>query len=294
MNSIVLGDCLEIIRNVERSVDLTFFDPPFNQNKSYNSHNDNMDYRAYWDWMDSILSAIYIKSSHGAGIYFMQREKNVAEVISVLRNTGWIFQNLVIWKKKASAVPSRIRYAKQYQVIVYATKGHTPKVFNRLRIDPILLVTEKYKRENGVFVTDVWDDIRELTSGYFAGDEPLRDDDGSRVHNQQSPIELLLRIILTSTNIGDWVLDPFAGTGTTHIVASQLQRNSICIEKDARYHKFIIDRVEKVRNVDNIERYRQKYIFTDGLDTIWGGVQTWSDRVITHSSEMSIFDINDQ
>ena len=87
---------------------------------------------------------------------------------------------------------------KHYQVIVFATKGKKPRVFNKLRIDPPLLVTEKYARPNGMYVTDVWDDIRELTSGYFAGDEPLRFPDGKRVPNQQSTIALLLRIIITS------------------------------------------------------------------------------------------------
>ena len=42
-----------------------------------------------------------------------------------------------------------------------------------------------------MFVTDVWDDIREMTSGYFAGDEALYDADGNRAHKQQSPYSTL-------------------------------------------------------------------------------------------------------
>ena len=72
-------------------------------------------------------------------------------------------------------------------------------MFNRLRIDYPLRPGQKQERENGIFVTDVWDDIREMTSGYFAGDEALRDESGERVHKQQSPIALLLRIILSSS-----------------------------------------------------------------------------------------------
>ena len=72
------------------------------------------------------------------------------------------------------------------------------------------LPEHKYERENGVYLTDVWGDIRELTSGYFAGDEAIRDSKGSRVHTQQSPVALLLRIILSSTLPGDTVLDPLA------------------------------------------------------------------------------------
>ena len=77
-------------------------------------------------------------------------------------------------------------------IIAFATKGKTPRVFHRLRIDPPLPADYKHARENGMFVTDVWDDIRELTSGYFVGDEALRDAEGNRLHKQQAPIQLLL------------------------------------------------------------------------------------------------------
>ena len=110
---------------------------------------------------------MYTLTSNGGAIYFMQREKNTEYVLQCLRNTGWTFQNLIIWKKKTSAVPGTKRFGKHYQVIAFATKGKTPRVFNRLRIDPPLPVGYKHERENGMYVPDVWDDIRELTSGYL-------------------------------------------------------------------------------------------------------------------------------
>ena len=132
-----------------------------------------------------------------------------------------------------------------------------------------MLETEKYRRPDGMYVTDVWDDIRELTSGYFAGDEPLRTKDGERVHKQQSPVQLLTRIILSSSHIGDMVFDPFAGTGTTLVVANQLQRNSLGVEIDPTNVSFIRDRLSKRRESDNIIKYRKDYIFTKNLDNIW-------------------------
>ena len=74
-------------------------------------------------------------------------------------------------KEDFSSARGLKRFGKHYQVIAFATKGKTPRVFHRLRIDPPLPAGYKHARENGMFVTDVWDDIRELTSGYFAGDE---------------------------------------------------------------------------------------------------------------------------
>ena len=228
-------------------INLSFLDPPFNQDKAYNAWDDNLPAEKYWEWMRQICAKVYTLTSNGGAIYFMQREKNTEYVLQCLRNTGWTFQNLIIWKKKTSAVPGTKRFGKHYQVIAFATKGKTPRVFNRLRIDPPLPVGYKHERENGMYVPDVWDDIRELTSGYFAGDEALRDADGNRLHKQQAPIQLLLRIILSSTNPSDVVLDPFAGSGTTLIVAEQLTRKSIGIELDRHNVALIQNRLAEQR-----------------------------------------------
>ncbi len=90
--------------------------------------------------MQEVCTKIYALTSDGGAIYFMQREKNTEFVLQCLRDSGWTFQNLVVWKKKTSAVPGMKRFGKHYQIIGFATKGKTPRVFNRLRIDPPLPV----------------------------------------------------------------------------------------------------------------------------------------------------------
>ncbi|HSK71654.1 MAG TPA: site-specific DNA-methyltransferase [Pyrinomonadaceae bacterium] len=269
-HSVIFGNCLEILSDLNGSVELTFLDPPFNQQKDYFSCPDDLPESEYWENMREVCAKVFHLTSDGGAIYFMQREKNSEEVLRVLRETGWTLQNLIIWKKMTSAVPSNLRFGKAFQIIAYATKGKRPRVFNRLRIDPPLLKNQKYERENGVFVTDVWDDIRELTSGYFAGDEAIRNKDGVRFHKQQSPIALLLRILLSSTKIGDLVLDPFAGTGTCATVAKQLQRNSISIEIDKKNAAQIEKRLISIRKADLIERFFDVYRCTENLDAIWG------------------------
>lgn len=263
------GDCEEYLKNSPEKFDLTFLDPPFNQGKEYNSHNDNLDELDYWNWMTRVCKLIYEHTNEGGSIYFMQREKNAQHVLKALESAGWTYQNLIIWKKKASAVPCSKRFGLHYQIIAFATKGKSPKTFNKLRIDPPLLVTEKYKRPNGMYVTDVWDDIRELTSGYFAGNEPIRSENGERAHKQQSPIQLLLRIILSSTNVEDTVFDPFAGTGTTLVVSKQLKRKSIGVELDPLNYEIIVNRLNNLRADDTIEKYRKDYIHTKNLEEIW-------------------------
>jgi len=278
-NIVINEDCINYLsktRKKDLKIDITFLDPPFNQGKEYRIHDDDIPEEKYWTFMKRVCKLIYNRTSDGGSIYFMQREKNTSHVMEVLEDTGWTYQNLIIWKKKTSAVPQNNRFGLHYQIIVFATKGDKPRVFNKLRINPPRLVTEKYDRPNGMYVTDVWDDIRELTSGYFAGDEALRQENGERFHNQQSPIALLLRIVLSSSNIGDLVFDPFAGTGTTLIVAKQLSRRYIGVEIDPSNVKEIKKRLSSLRESDNIEKYRKDYIFTENLNQIWNSRITQS------------------
>jgi DNA modification methylase len=268
---IINGDCIKLLsaKEISQKVDLAFLDPPFNQDKEYSSWNDNLPESEYWRLMKDVCKNIFRITSSGGAIYFMQREKNVEFVLQILRETGWSLQNLIIWKKKSSAVPCSNKFGKHYQVIGFATKGDKPRVFNRLRISPPLPPNYKYERENGIYLTDVWDDIRELTSGYFAGDEAIRKENGDRFHKQQSPIALLLRIILSSTKIGDVVFDPFAGTGTTLVVAEQLKRKSIGIEIDQDNAKHIEHRLEEMSHSDNIIKFYKEYINTENLKQLW-------------------------
>jgi site-specific DNA-methyltransferase (adenine-specific) len=269
---ILTGDCLEQLKNQHfpGTVDLTFLDPPFNQNKDYAHHDDNLTPGQYWEMMKVVCRKIFDITSKGGAVYFMQREKNSEEVLRCLRETGWTVQNLIIWKKKTSAVPVAGKFGKHYQILAYATKGEKARVFQRLRISPPLPANYKQQRENGLYVTDVWDDIRELTSGYFAGDEAIRGENGERFHKQQAPIALLLRIILSSSKTGDTVLDPFAGTGTTLVTAYQVGRNSVGVEIDPKNAKMIRERLEDIRGPDKVEKYYQDYIYTENLSEIWG------------------------
>ena len=283
------GDCLSLLRqhsNIE-PIDLTFLDPPFNQDKEYNAWNDNLPDEEYWGWMRDVCKEVHALSSDGGAIYFMQREKNSEFVLRCLRESGWTFQNLIVWKKKTSAVPAMKRYGKHYQIIAFGTKGKSPRLFNRLRIDPPLPAGYKYQRENGMFVTDVWDDIREMTSGYFAGDEALYDTEGNRAHKQQSPIQLLIRIILSSTSPGDVVLDPFAGSGTTLVVASQLNRKSIGIELDPCNVEIIRERLAEERKADDVSRFLKDYACTDGFEAICGQKESMlSKSLATNQTEL--------
>lgn len=76
------------------------------------------------------------------------------------------------------------------------------------------------------------------------GSERLRDN-GQKVHSTQKPEALLHRVILSSSNPGDIILDPFFGTGTTGVVAKRLHRFWIGIEKEETYILKARERIER-------------------------------------------------
>ena len=84
------------------------------------------------------------------------------------------------------------------------------------------------------------------------GDERLKGTDGRKVHPTQKPEALLARILLSSSNPGDVVLDPFFGTGTTGAVAKKLGRNFIGLERDPVYAKAARARIDGVEPLSDI------------------------------------------
>ena len=82
------------------------------------------------------------------------------------------------------------------------------------------------------------------------GGERIKDDNVDKAHPTQKPEALLHRVIVGSTNVGDVVLDPFFGTGTTGAVAKMLGREFIGIEREEAYRKVAEKRIANVRKFD--------------------------------------------
>ncbi len=78
------------------------------------------------------------------------------------------------------------------------------------------------------------------------GAERLKDDNGDKAHSTQKPQDLLYRVILSSSNPGDIVLDPFFGSGTTGAVAALLHRKWIGIEREEKYIPLAQKRIDAI------------------------------------------------
>ena len=79
-----------------------------------------------------------------------------------------------------------------------------------------------------------------------SGSERIRGENGEKAHSTQKPEALLYRVILSSSNPGDVVLDPFFGSGTTGAVAKRLHRRWIGIERDAGYIQVAQARIDAI------------------------------------------------
>ena len=84
------------------------------------------------------------------------------------------------------------------------------------------------------------------------GKERLKDKNGDKLHPTQKPEALLYRVVVSSTKVGDIVLDPFFGTGTTGAIAKKLGRHFIGIEKNKAYIKGAQDRIAEVKAVKDL------------------------------------------
>ena len=82
------------------------------------------------------------------------------------------------------------------------------------------------------------------------GEERLKDENGIKIHSTQKPYELLFRIIISTTNPNDIILDPFSGTGTTAAVAKRLGRNYIGIEKEVKYLEASVERLNSITPIN--------------------------------------------
>lgn len=161
----------------------------------------------------------------------------------------------IIWYQPARLAQGRRSYTNNYDIIAYFSKGQ-PKTFNldNIRVEQMVELAHRKRCENvpsvksgpyqktlfntkGKNPGDVWGDIKQLT---YKSKELI---DRKYLNTIQKPERLIERLILASSNPGDHILDPFAGTGTAIKVASLLERKITGIEKDPQLIKAILNRL---------------------------------------------------
>jgi modification methylase len=249
LNTILNGDCIEALKRLpDASVDMVFADPPYNlQLDGALSRPDQSIVDAVDDEWDKFESfATYDEFTRGwlkecrrvmkpnATIWVIGSYHNIFRVGAAMQDMGFWLLNDVIWRK-ANPMPNfrGRRFTNAHETMIWASRAEAERKYT--------FHYETLKAGN--------EDCQARSDWYFplcTGAERLKGEDGAKAHPTQKPESLLARIIMSASNPGDVILDPFFGTGTTGAVAKRLNRNFIGCERDEGYIAHATARIAKV------------------------------------------------
>ena len=265
-HDLYLGDCEEILKKLpDNSVDLIFTSPPYadQRKKTYGGiHPDD-----YVDWfLPKAEQMLRVLKPTGTFILNIkekvvngERSTYVMELIIEMRKQGWLWTEEFIWHKKncyPGKWPNRFRdtwerllqFNKQkkfnmYQEEVMVPMGDWAK--SRLKK---LSETDKKRDESKVgsgFGKNISNWLnREMA--YPTNVLHLATECSNKKHSAAFPEGLPEWFIKLFTQVGDTVLDPFMGSGTTNIVANRMRRNSIGIELIPEYYEMVKAQISPV------------------------------------------------
>ena len=245
IHELILGDALEALDQIQKKVNLVFADPPYNIGKNFGEKSKKWSEDEYVDWCKEWISKIESLLTSNGSFYIMAATQFMPYLEPFLRKNFHVLSRIV-WYYDSSGVQAKKRFGSQYEPITLCVKDKRNYIFNydniavpartgaiRKLIDHRKKPPKRYssKRNPG----NVWyfPRVRFRMPEYID-------------HPSQKPELLLERIILASSNVGDLVLDPFAGTFTTNAVAVKLRRNSIGIEIEPKYFEVGVKRVQHV------------------------------------------------
>jgi site-specific DNA-methyltransferase (adenine-specific) len=252
-----VGDCVQLLAELPPAcVDLAFADPPFNIGYDYDAYDDRRAKADYLAWTENWLAAVRRVLKPAASFYVAIGDEYAAEVKVRLDALGLTLRNWIVWHytfgvnctKKFNRSHAHIFYyvvdprrftfdagavrVPSARQTTYADRRADPR--GKLPDDTWVLRPQEDER---CFrpETDTWYASRVCGTFHERGDHPC-----------QMPEAVLERIIRVSSNPGDLVLDPFAGSGTTLAVAKRLGRRYLGMELSPDYAAAIEERLTRV------------------------------------------------
>ena len=247
LDQVIQGDCLEILPTLpEASVDVIFADPPYNlqlqqelrrpNNSLVDAVDDDWDqfksFAEYDQFTSDWLTACRRVLKPTGTLWVIGSYHNIFRVGKILQDIGYWILNDVVWIK-ANPMPNfrGVRFTNAHETLIWAQRERgVPYTFNHQAMKAL-------------------NEDLQMRSDWMlplcTGKERLRSN-GQKAHPTQKPESLLYRVLLSSTNPGEVVLDPFFGTGTTGAIAKRLHRRFIGIERNARYIALARQRIAKI------------------------------------------------
>ncbi|ATF47684.1 adenine-specific DNA-methyltransferase [Citrobacter werkmanii] len=240
---IIHGDALTELKKLpSTSVDLIFADPPYNIGKDFDGLVESWDEETFLAWLFECIDECHRILTPQGTMYIMNSTENMPYIDLKCRQLFTI-KSRIVWSYDSSGVQAKNFFGSMYEPILMMVKDSKNYTFNR---DDVLVEAKtgakralidyrknppqpyNHKKVPG----NVWDfpRVRYLMDEY-------------ENHPTQKPQTLLERIILASSNPGEIVLDPFAGSFTTGATAVALNRRFIGIEVNDEYVKMGLRRL---------------------------------------------------
>ena len=240
---IICGDAIQKMQEINsRSVDLIIADPPYNLGKDYGNGSDTKSFEEYIQFTKKwTKEATRILKENGT-IYVFMGFRFISYLYQILEKENSLnFVNWICWHY-TQGIGKKKGFSPRHDDILIFTKSYN-YTFN---LDSIRVPQKYYRSRNnmrGANPGDVW----EFSHIHYCQDN--RQD-----HPTQKPEGLIERMVLASSNEGDFVVDPFSGSGTTLRVCQQLDRNCLGIELNEDYVKMTKKRLsEKFTGFDSID-----------------------------------------
>lgn len=220
----------------EPFADLIFADPPFNIGYKYDKYDDEVEGDKYIAWTQEWMTACKKVLKPYGSFYIAIGDDYAANVKLIADEIGLVMRNWIIWHYTFGQ-QMRNKFARAHTHIFYFVNNGKDFIFNdddvRVISDRQKIYKDKRANPAGKMPDDVWDEYPRLCGTF---DERIN-------FPCQMPESLLARIIRSSSNKGDWVLDPFSGSGTTVAVAHKLKRKYTGIEISKKYVKGTLERI---------------------------------------------------
>jgi site-specific DNA-methyltransferase (adenine-specific) len=242
------GDCLDLLARIPAaSVHLAFADPPFNIGFDYDAYDDRLTADAYLNWSRKWMAEV-VRVLRPDGTFWLAIGDEYAAELKVMatRELGLVCRSWVVWYY-TFGVNCRQKFSRSHAHLFHFVRDPAAFTFNseRIRVPSAreLVYGDKRACPTGRLPDDTWIlRPQDLPEGFTAQEDTWyfprvcgTFKERSGWHGCQMPEQLLGRIVRGSSNDGDTVLDPFAGSGTTLAVAKKLGRSFLGVELSDAY-----------------------------------------------------------
>ncbi len=257
LDKLLTGDCVQLLADLpEGCIDLAFADPPFNIGYEYDAYDDRKAKDDYLAWSETWLGAVRRVLKPAGSFYVAIGDEYVAELKVRLDALGLTMRNWIVWHY-TFGVNCTKKFNRSHAHILYYVSDPKRYTFNAgaVRVPSARQTTYADRRANpvGKLPDDTWVLRPQEDDRLFRPDSDtwyvarvcgtFKERTG---HPCQMPQTLLERIIRVSSNPGELVLDPFAGSGTTLVAAKRLGRHYIGTELSPQYAEAVRHRLESV------------------------------------------------